>query len=223
MFQIVDALLAPDNARKLVEDTEKLPWEDGMKTAGAAQTRKHNEQLTIQTPLARPFLQRLSERVLSHPEVRGFAEPKRLSRILLARYHEGSRYGMHNDAPITAGGGQGQGRADISFTVFLTDPANYDGGSLLLHSPFGETSIKGEAGQAVFYDTGLMHEVEEVTRGQRVVCVGWIESWIQDPSARAVLKDLGEAIRSAAEIAPEGEDAVRLRRIRGNLMRRWAR
>ena len=223
MFTTVDSLMPPQAARNLVEDTEKLPWEDGLKTAGAAQTRKRNEQVTFQTPGARPFLQRISERVMKHPDVRAFAEPKRMSRILLGRYHEGCRYGVHNDAPITSGGGQGQGRADVSFTIFLAAPDAYEGGHLCLHSPFGESRIKGEAGSAVLYDTGLMHEVEEITGGQRIVCVGWIESWIQDPSARAVLQDLGQAIRAAAAVAPEGEETVRLRRIRANLIRRWAR
>ena len=223
MFKTVDTLLAPNAARELLENTEKLRWEDGVKTAGAAQTRKRNEQLTIQTPGARPHLQRLAERVMSHPEVRAFAEPKRMSRILLGRYFEGCRYGVHNDAPITSGAGQGQGRADVSFTVFLAGPDAYEGGHLCLHSPFGETRIKGDAGSAVLYDTGLMHEVEEITSGQRVVCVGWIESWIPDASARAVLQDLAPAIRAAAQDDPECEEAVRLRRIRANLVRRWAR
>jgi PKHD-type hydroxylase len=223
MFAIVESLIPTEPRRNLMRDVARLRWEDGLKTAGAGRSRKRNEQLTVQSAGARPHLQQLAQRVLKHPEVCAFAEPKRMSRILLGRYDKGCRYGPHNDAPITSGGGQGQARADVSFTIFLAEPDSYEGGSLCLHSPFGDNRIKGAAGSAVLYDTGLMHEVEEVTNGQRVVCVGWIESWIQDPSARAVLQDLGQGIRAAAAIEPEGEETVRLRRIRANLVRRWAK
>lgn len=223
MFTRIAPLLSSEAVDNIIAGLDQLAWEDGMDTAGKAQTRKQNEQLTVNTAEARPLLMQVSQAILQHPEVRAFAEPKKMSRIMFSRYREGMYYGRHNDAAITAGGGQGQGRADISFTVFLTQPDSYQGGELILESSFGEVAVKHPAGNAVFYDSGLLHRVEEVRSGARLVIVGWIESWIGDPQERAILSELQEAIRDAAMREAEGEEAIRLRRIRGELVRRWAK
>ena len=223
MFTKIAPLLSAEFVDKIAAGLDQLAWEDGMDTAGPLQTRKKNEQLTMATVEARPLLLQVAQAVLQHPEVRAFAEPKKMSRILFGRYSEGMHYGIHNDAPITAGGGQGQGRADVSFTVFLRNPDSYEGGELIVESAFGEIASKEPVGHAVFYDSGLMHRVEEVRSGTRLVVVGWIESWIGDPQERAILCDMQEAIRDAAAREAEGEEASRLRRIRGNLVRRWAK
>ncbi len=94
---------------------------------------------------------------------------------------------------------------------------------MIIESAFGETDVKEPAGHGVFYDSGLMHHVEEVRSGTRLVVVGWIESWVGDPQERLILRELQEAIRDAAAREAEGEEAIRLRRIRGNLVRRWAK
>lgn len=223
MFARVAPLLPPESVGKIVAKLDQFGWEDGMDTAGALQTRKHNQQLTLATAEVRPLLLQVAQSVLQHPEVRAFAEPRKMSRIMFAKYDEGMHYGKHNDVPITAGGGQGQGRADISFSIFLTDADSYEGGELVLESDFGEISLKEPAGHAVLYDAGLMHRVEEVRSGTRLVVVGWIESWIGDPQERAILRQMHEAVRDAAAREAEGEEAIRLRQIRAGLLRRWAR
>jgi PKHD-type hydroxylase len=98
-----------------------------------------------------------------------------------------------------------------------------EGGELVVESDFGEITSKQPVGHGVFYDSGLLHRVEEVGSGTRLVAVGWIESWIGDPQERAILRELQEAIRDAAAREAEGAEAIRLRRIRGNLVRRWAK
>ena len=223
MFTKITPLLSSVFVNKIVAKLEQLPWEDGGDTAGAASTRKQNEQLTVATVEARPLLQQVAQTVLQHPEVRAIAEPKKISRIFFGRYGEGMHYGSHNDAPITSGGGQGPGRSDVSFTIFLGDPDSYEGGELIVETDFGEIAAKEPLGDALFYDSGLMHRVEKVRSGTRLVAVGWIESWIGDPQERSILRLLQEAIRDAAARDPDGEEAVRLRRIRGNLVRRWAK
>ena len=223
MFAKIAPLLSSAFVNKIVAQLDQFPWEDGADTAGAALTRKNNEQLTVATAEARPLLQQVAQAVLQHPEVRAIAEPKRMSRILFGRYGQGMRYGSHNDAPITSGGGQGPGRSDVSFTIFLGDPDSYQGGELIVETDFGEIAGKESVGDALFYDSGLMHRVEEVRSGTRLVAVGWIESWIADPQERSILRLLHEAVRDAAARDPDGEEAVRLRRIRGNLIRRWAK
>ena len=223
MFAKVTPLLTPEAVDRIRDDLQHFTWEDGMNTAGPMQTRKYNEQLTLATTEAQPIILQLAQSVLQHPDVRAYAEPKKMSRILFARYGKGMHYGKHNDVPITAGGGQGQGRADISFTLFMSEPQDYEGGELVLESDFGEIALKEPAGHAVLYDSGLAHRVEEVRSGTRLVAVGWIESWIGDPQQRAILRELQAAIRDASARDAEGEEAIRLRRIRGNLVRRWAR
>jgi len=223
MFTRIEPLLSKEVVDQIVTGLEQLSWEDGLDTAAPLQTRKRNEQLTIATVEARPLLLQIGQAVLQHPGVRVFAEPKKISRIFIGRYREGMRYGNHNDAPITAGGGQGQGRADVSFTVFLGGPDSYEGGELVLESDFGEVVAKEPAGHAVFYDSGLIHRVEEVRSGTRLVAVGWIESWIGDPQERAILRQMQAAIGIAAAREAEGEEAIRLRRIYCDLVRRWAK
>jgi PKHD-type hydroxylase len=223
MFTRIAPLLSAEFVNEIAAGLDRLAWEDGMDTAGPLQTRKNNEQLTVSTVEARPLLQQVAQAVLQHPEVRAFAEPKKMARIFFGKYGEGMHYGRHNDAPITAGGGQGQGRADVSFTVFLADPESYQGGELILESAFGEIALKEPVGHAVFYDSGLLHRVEKVRSGTRLVAVGWIESWIGDPQERAILRELHEAIRDAAVREAEGAEAIRLRRIRADLVRRWAK
>ncbi len=222
MFKRISPLLSPAGVSQLHAQLQPLTWEDGKLTAGAAVTRKKNEQLTFQTADARPMLQQIAQVIMNNPEVKYFAQPKRITRIMFSRYGEGMFYGSHNDAPIADGGGQGPGRADVSFTSFLAQPETYEGGDLVLEIPWGEVRIKEPAGNAVFYDTGLMHRVEKVTKGTRLVIVGWLESWVRDPMARAIIRELEDAIQVAAQREFEGEEAVRLRRIRGNLIRRWA-
>lgn len=223
MFRRVPDFIATQGATKLLERLDTFEWQDGQNTASFAKNRKFNEQLTFETEAARPLLREIGQAVLQHPLVRGFAQPKRLSRVLFNRYSEGMHYGSHNDAAITSGGGQGEGRADVSFTVFLTPPDSYGGGELVLESTLGEVSLKEGQGDMVLYDTGISHRVEKLTSGTRIAAVGWIESWVADPQARAVLAELGDAITAAAGRDAEGKEAIRLRRIRGNLLRRWAR
>jgi PKHD-type hydroxylase len=222
MFAEISPLLNPDAARQLCQQLSGMTWESGAGSAAAARNRKNNEQLTVATRAVQPALGELGQAVLNHPEVRRFAEPKFISRIFFGRYGEGMYYGTHNDGPITSGGGPGPGRADVSFTIFLSDPDSYEGGELVLESPFGEAKIKPPAGHAVIYDTGLMHRVDPVTSGQRVVTVGWIQSWIQDPMQRAILRDVKDAIRESGNRDNDSEETIRLRRIYASLVRRWA-
>ena len=221
MFTKIEQILAPVKVNDLTTHLQQLTWEDGVKTGH--KSMKKSEQITYSTKAARPIINQLADLLLRDPKVYAFAQPKMMSRMMFSRYSEGMFYKSHNDAPITGGGGQGQGRADVSFTVFLNPPDNYSGGELVLESPMGEMQFKEAAGDAVFYDTGLTHRVEKVTDSSRLVIVGWMESWVQDPQARAIIRDLDDALRLARNRELGSEESVRLSRIKGNLIRRWAR
>jgi PKHD-type hydroxylase len=125
----------------------------------------------------------------------------------LCRYDLGDYYGLHVDSPFTSGI-----RSDISFTAFLTSPTEYDGGELQIGFSDSEfVDIKPEAGSLVLYETGLPHRVREVTRGSRVVAVGWIESTIRDPNTRNILRDLYAALEGLDTQFPDTLETERFR------------
>ena len=221
MLTKIQNFISEPQLSTLVREISTLEWEDGAKTAGAAKNRKNNEQLTHATPSAKPHLQSVMRYIMQHPEVSAWAQPRRIARIQFARYGEGMFYGSHNDASITHFNPLPT-RADLSFTIFLNAPSEYEGGELVLESPLGETALKEAAGTIVLYDTGLRHRVEKITSGKRLVIVGWIESMVRSPEARDVLHDMTSVLRSVATQDPESEEAITLRRIRGNLLRMWA-
>jgi PKHD-type hydroxylase len=192
-------------------------WEDGAVSAGAAARRKHNLQLS--GGAVQPLLAALGTRLMQHPAVKAWAEPKRIPRLMFSRYTQGMYYHSHNDAALT---GTPPGRADVSFTLFLSPPASCSGGELVLETAVGEVPIKPLAGTLVLYETGLMHRVNTVSAGERLALVGWIESTVRSPQARDVLRDLGQAIWQAGQRDNDGEEVIRLRRVRANLLRMWA-
>ncbi len=140
--------------------------------------------------------------------------PHRATRPLFNRYDQGDYYGHHEDNPLQSGL-----RADISFTVFLSDPSEYDGGDLIIA---GE-SHREAAGTIVLYPSGTPHRVEPVLRGTRYAAVGWIQSLLRDPDKRLLLRTFSVGLDSVRERVPEdGDDLHALNRVRNQLMRMWA-
>ena len=137
---------------------------------------------------------------------------------MFARYGPGRRYGMHTDNALVHDENGWSVRTDISFTLFLSAPDTYDGGALILQDPAGDREFRPKAGSAVFYPTGQLHGVTPVTRGERLVCVGWIQSLIRRADQRELLFDM-EQVRD--RIGP-GEDTLLMDKAIGNLLRMWA-
>jgi PKHD-type hydroxylase len=189
---------------------------DGRETAGfAARTVKHNLQAAGEPVLDAPRAL-VRERILAN-EVFGLAvRPKALS-LMLSRYDPGMRYGTHVDDAIMHGM-----RADVAFTLFLSDPQSYDGGELVLDTAAGEDTIKLPAGALVAYPATSLHRVAEVTRGTRLAAVGWARSFVRDPAQRELLFDLDTARRKL--FAQQGATAEfdLLSKSLANLMRMWA-
>ena len=218
MFIKIDNFLTPAQVAEWVSRIEPLPWEDGAATAVGSKNRKSNEQLTLTNEAAIPALHQASKYVMQHPRIKSWCEPRRISSIMFSRYGEGAFYGSHSDAgifrffpyPV---------RADISFTIFLNEPSQYEGGELVLESPLGETRLKSPAGTMVMYDTGIKHRIEEVLSGSRLVTVGWIESLIRDPDTRELLRDLRKVIGLVNNRGDDSEEVVTLRRIYAQILR----
>jgi PKHD-type hydroxylase len=158
----------------------------------------------------------LSRAILGHEIVSSAAQPAALARIMLNRYGEGMEYGAHVDAPYIDGV-----RTDLSFTLFLSAPEEYDGGELIIDSAGAEDVVKLEAGSLVLYPATSLHRVTPVTRGVRIACVGWIKSRVRSAEDRAALFDLDRIDADLRAIAAPGPLRDRLANVRNNLLRRW--
>lgn len=218
MTVLLDQVLTPADVARLtdlVSGDER--FEDGKATAGwAARRVKSNEQLK-----AGPRLDALRRDVRlaleRHELFAAYALPKSVFRILASRYRPAMEYGLHVDDAIMSGH-----RADLSFTLFLSDPGSYEGGELIVEGTEGETAVKLEPGQAVLYPTGALHRVAPVTSGERLAVVGWIQSLVRRADRREILFDLDQTIRALHQAkAPQGA-IDRLLKTKTNLLRQWA-
>lgn len=200
---------------------------DGAGTAGpAVRDIKRNRELPLDSPLRKEFSARIQERLEAHRTFTYGVLPKRVGEFLFSRYDVGMTYGDHMDNPIMRGGAAPL-RTDLSMTIFLTDPQDYDGGELVMQSDSLPSPIKLPAGDAVVYPSGTIHRVEPVTRGTRWAAITWVQSMIRSPEQRQVLWDLllvhDWMMRNREN---ESEDQLRARRhaehARYNLVRMWS-
>ncbi|WP_375283991.1 Fe2+-dependent dioxygenase [Marinicauda pacifica] len=219
MTVLLDQVLSPDDVTRLTAliASDSAAFEDGKATAGwAAKRVKSNEQAKAGPKLdalRRDVRLALERHVLFAP----YAQPKSIFRMLVSRYKPGMEYGLHVDDAVMSGH-----RADLSFTLFLSAPDSYQGGELIIDGLEGETAVKLEPGQAVVYPTGALHRVAQVTSGERLAVVGWIQSLIRRGDQREILFDLDQTIRALNET--QAPDAIldRLLKTKANLLRQWA-
>jgi len=214
-------VLDPDrlgDVRKLVADGRFV---NGALSAGmAAQRVKNNQELAVDERLMRQLNNLVMGSLVRHPVYRSAALPLKVAAPYYARYSAGMSYGNHVDDPI-----MGEGdlyRSDISVTIFLSDTDDYDGGELVIQTPFGEQFVKLPAGDAVIYPSSSVHRVAEVTRGERVVGVSWIQSMVRDPDKRALLHELNQAREKLLHNNPEAEETSRVNHAYINLVRMWS-
>jgi PKHD-type hydroxylase len=216
---LIEPLLTPQQTEAMVEQLEAAAeaWRPGAETAGwHARGVKTNRQLDRGSELHRQLAADLQDQLLRHPLIQAAAFPGRIHGILFSRCGVGQGYGRHVDNAWMAGG-----RSDLSFTVFLSDCAAYAGGELVLESPGGEECFRLPAGQALVYPSTLLHRVEPVTAGERLVAVGWIESRIRHADQRELLFELDTARRALFERSGNDEIFDLISRSYSNLLRRW--
>lgn len=168
-------------------------WVDGRSSAkGQAKGIKKNLQLSHDSDVYKDLSKQISDMLMNNIAVMDrFVFPKNIINILFSRTSTGMYYGSHVDAVHTL-----VGRRDYSFTLFLNDPTEYEGGELIVNIPPERKSIKLEAGTIFIYPTKYLHEVKAVTKGERTVCVGWIESYINKDSERELLSYIRTAMIS---------------------------
>jgi PKHD-type hydroxylase len=212
-------VLTDDELTRVRQGLARAPFRDGKATAGPAARRvKDNEQARGDDAEVQALGRLVREALERHPVFAALARPARWSNLMFSRYSGGQRYGLHTDDAAMRDERGETLRTDLSFTLFLADPDAYDGGALLIDGLDGEREFRPAAGSAVLYQTGQMHCVTPVTRGQRLACVGWIQSQVRRADRRELLFDL-ERLRPAV---PEGEARLLLDKSMGGLLRMWS-
>ena len=196
-------------------------FEDGRATAGGNAAKvKNNEQVSSDPNNKDPKLKEMQDLVADLLWDNGLfyaaAQPKEILSPLFSRYTSGKSYGLHMDNAL-----MGNMRIDLSLTLFLSDPTDYDGGELIIYFPTGERAVKLPAGHAVLYPTTALHRVAEVTKGQRLVAVTWVRSLVRDAAKREILFDLQTANRRLADQLGKTPETDILGKTYTNLLRRW--
>ena len=223
LLQIPDVLTAPQvvQARQMLEAAE---WVDGRVTAGHQSVRaKDNMQLPEDHPTSRQLGEVILAALQRNPLFISAALPLRVFPPLFNRYAGGQSFGNHVDNAIRhLSGSSLRIRTDLSATLFLAEPSDYDGGELMVEDTYGVHSVKLPAGHLALYPSTSLHNVRPVTRGARLASFFWIQSMVRDDGARTLLFDLDSAIQRVAHDAPASAAPVQLTAVYHNLLRRWA-
>ncbi len=220
----IPKVLTLEQVAQIRAELEKADWADGRNTAGyLAQRVKDNNQV----PDAHPVGRKLGDMILTilekHPTFTSAALPLKVVPPLFNRYTEKQNYGRHVDGAIRPiFGTPHRVRTDLSATLFLTAPEDYDGGELVIEDTFGPGRIKLPAGDMVLYPGTSVHHVEPVTRGTRLASFFWIQSMVREDSQRTMLFDLDNAIQGLGRDVPDHPSVVKLAGLYHNLLRQWA-
>jgi len=210
--------------RRIMDD---CAWEDGRSTAGAQSARvKRNEQLPPDSEVARKLGNRIISALTANPRFLAAAIPLRIFPPLFNRYvaDGGHHFGVHVDNAVRGDHLTGlRIRTDLSATLFLAEPEDYDGGELVIEDTYGSHDVKLPAGDLVLYPASSLHLVTPVTRGARVASFFWLQSMVRDAHARSMIFDLDSAIQNLTErLGRDNPETVKLTGIYHNLIRYWA-
>jgi len=200
-------------------------WEDGRSTAGAQSARvKKNEQLPPNSDIARQLGEAVVRALVANPLFVSAAIPKQIFPPLFNRYGVGQHFGIHVDNAVRGDHLSGARiRTDLTVTLFLSEPDEYDGGELIVDDYYGSHRVKLPAGHLVLYPATSLHAVTEVTRGARVASFFWLQSMVRDGQARSLIFDLDTAIQGLVQrVGRDDPELVKLTGIYHNLIRCWA-
>ncbi len=224
MLITIPDVFTPAEVTRAKAALDAASWIDGKVTAGyQAQSVKENLQLPEGHPLAIEFGDLILKALARAPLFMSAALPLKVFPPMFNRYTGGGHFGTHVDTAIRAIATTGQRiRTDLSATLFLSSPQEYDGGELMVEDTYGVHSVKLPAGHMVLYPSTSLHRVSPVTRGARVCSFFWIQSMIRSDGDRALLYDLDTAIQRLATDVPGNPAGVQLTGVYHNLLRRWA-
>ena len=194
---------------------ENQDWEDGKKTAGSHASKvKNNLQLKRQSGISKKLSVLIKEKLLNNDLIKSFTLPKQIHGIMFTKSTEGMSYGRHIDNAFMS-----SGRADLSFTIFLSEKNQYEGGELLIENLNTERKFKLNRGEIIIYPSTYIHSVQKVLNGERIVCVGWIESYLKSIEEREYLFDLDAGARSLLAKHGRSEELDLIFKSYSNLLR----
>ncbi|MGY2254450.1 Fe2+-dependent dioxygenase [Pseudomonas reactans] len=220
----IPALLSASEVETTVATLLDQPWVDGKVTAGQRSAMaKNNRQLSEESPMALRIGEQILARLSDNALFMSAALPKRIYPPLFNRYSGGEAFDWHIDNAIRGiKGVRERVRTDISATLFLADPASYDGGELVIRDTFGEHAVKLPAGHLLIYPGSSLHKINPVTRGERIASFFWIESLVREDSQRQLLLDMDVAIQTLTAQDADHHALLQLSGAYHNLLRRWS-
>jgi PKHD-type hydroxylase len=224
MLVKIPALLSPGQVAAFQARLSDAVWDDGRITAGHQSSKvKVNLQIGGDTAAGRELGRHVLEALEASALFLSAALPRHVFPPLFNRYDEGMVFGAHVDNAVRQVGGTAHRiRTDLSATLFLSDPSDYDGGELVIESGSEEDRIKLAAGDMILYPARTVHRVEPVTRGARVACFFWVQSMVRGRDQRQMLFDLDLSIRALGAEVGDNPSIVRLTSLYHNLLRDWA-
>lgn len=215
-------VLTEEALETLKTQLDLLNWVDGTKTAGrTARQVKRNQQADLTSRSGVKVRDTLSAAIKGHSLIRSAARPARFSKLLVSKTEEGGGYGMHIDNAFI--GGDETLRTDLSFTLFLSSPDEYEGGELQIEHAGQSIRAKPDAGDLILYPSTSLHQVRPVTSGTRLVCVGWIESRIKRAEDREILFDVSNLkAELSKQYDPQSPELLITAKLLSNLLRRFS-
>lgn len=214
---LIDTLVSESIAEQWLAELGASEWVDARMTAGRW-ARPAKKSRAAHGVVGARVQQSILEIMVGDSRVSSVALPHRITQPTLLKYEAGDRYGSHEDNAM-----QGNMRADLSYTVWLSGPSDYEGGELCIGEHAHQTAYRPAAGTVLLYTSGRPHEVRYVTSGARVVAVGWIQSLVRDAGCRDLLITMDRALAALLDRAGEiSTELALLNRVRNELLRRWA-
>lgn len=225
MLITLERVLDKDEVARFRAEIAGASWQDGARTAGTlAQGAKHNQQLDDGSELAIRLGHQILRKLGNDPRFIAAALPNRIHPPKFNRYAGGGNYGAHVDSAIMAiPGSKLMLRSDLSATLFLSEPEDYEGGELEIEDVYGVQSVKLPDGDLVLYPSSSLHQVTPVTAGERLASFFWVQSLVADDGARSLLYDLDQAIQALTPQVEAGSaELLKLTGVYHNLLRRWS-
>ncbi len=222
MLITIDQLLNQEQITNVLKLLTSSSFVDGKLTAGfSAKAVKNNLELNTQDNVNDELNNIIMNALVRHPTFKHAAWPKKIAAPFYAKYEAGMSYGVHVDDPVMGHNGELY-RSDISVTIFLSNPNDYDGGELTILNQFGSQQVKLNAGSVVIYPSSSKHFVAPVTKGTRYVAVTWVQSAVRDPSQREILYELNNARNALLADRADATTKEQLSASFNNLVRMWA-
>ena len=224
MLLQVPQVLTPEQVAQFRQALDQADWTDGRITAGYQSAQaKHNQQLPEDSAVAQQLGEIVLQALQRSPLFLSAALPLKVFPPLFNRYGSGQSFGSHVDNAIRpVRGTPHKVRTDLSATLFLSGPDEYDGGELVIEDTYGTHAVKLAAGDMILYPASSLHLVRPITRGERVASFFWIQSMVRDDGQRTLLFDLDRATQQVHRDQPDSAAAVQLTGVYHNLLRRWS-